>query len=102
MKLLNNNILCERVKLPTNPNSKIILPPVALDDNNTGGAKEFRVLAVGPGRRNRKGIVIPVECEPGDRFIAQSYTQGPVEVAPGKFILTDDMILAVLPKGEHT
>lgn len=98
MRLLNNNILCERVKLPTNPNSKIVLPPIAQDDNNTGGPKEYRVIAVGPGRKNRKGVLIPVECEPGDRFIAHSYTQGPAEVGPNQFIMNDDMILMVLPK----
>lgn len=69
-----------------------------LDDNNTGGPKEYRVLQVGPGRRNRSGEPLPVEFTPGDRVICHSYTQGAVEVEPGKFVMDAGMVIAILPK----
>lgn len=99
MKLLNNNLLVERVKRETAlTDGGILLPPICLDDNNTSGPKEWGVIAVGPGRRNRKGIIIPIECQPGDRIICESYTTGPRDLGNGRCIITDDMILAVIPK----
>lgn len=98
MKVLANKLLVERIKRPVYPGSVIVLPPILLDDNNTGGPKEFLVLQTGPGRRTRKGVVLPIECEPGDRVICHSYTTGAVEVGNGKMIITDDQIIAVLPK----
>ena len=67
------------------------------DDNNVGGYKVYRVLAVGPGRLTRKGVRVPVECEPGDRVICHSYTSGAVPLEGGRHLITDDQILAVLP-----
>jgi len=99
MKLLGNKILVERVKRPTaNTTGSILLPPVALDDYNTGGPKEYRVLQVGPGRPNRKGVLLPIECAPGDRVICESFYTGAKELEDGRFIITDDMIIAILPK----
>lgn len=98
MKLLNNHILVERVKRSSAVSrGGIRFPEICVDDFNTGGPKEFRVLAVGPGRRNRKGILFPVECSPGDRVICHSYTTGATEVGDSKLVITDDMILAVIP-----
>ena len=102
MKPLSNHIHVERVIRPTyNHDGVIQLPPVLLDDNNTRGPKEYRVLAVGPGKVNKKGILIPIECEPGDRLIVQSYTVGEELLADGTALITDDMIIAVIPKHEN-
>ncbi len=99
MKLLGNHILVERVKRPTAlTNGGILLPPILLDDYNTGGPKEYRVLGVGPGRRNRKGVLNCVECSPGDRVICHSYTTGATTLDDGRMVITDDMIIAVLPQ----
>jgi len=98
MKLLGNHLLVQRVKRATaTTTGGILLPPIALDDNNTGGHKEYRVLQVGPGRRNRKGILLPVECSPGDRVVCQSFTNGAAELSDGRMVITDDMIIAVIP-----
>lgn len=98
MRLLSNKLLVERVKrAQATTGGSILLPPIALDDYNTGGPKEFRVLAKGPGRMV-KGQLRPIECEPGDRIICQSYTTGPKEFGDGRMIITDDMILAVVPR----
>lgn len=99
MRLLSNYILAERIK-PTTAltDGGIYLPPIALDDLNTGGPKHFGVLAVGPGRRNRKGRVLPLECQPGDRVICESFTKGVIELKDGTCILSDDMVLAVIPR----
>ena len=76
----------------------IILPQSTHDDNNVGGPKEVLVISVGPGKLNRKGVRIPIECEPGDRCIIHSYTTGPQPLPDGTLLITDDQILAVIPK----
>jgi chaperonin GroES len=98
-RLLSNHILVERIKRSTvTTYGMIVLPPMCEDDANTGGPKEFGVVAVGPGKRNHKGVLIPMECQPGDKVIVQSYTHGGVEVEGGGFVITDDMVLLVIPK----
>ncbi len=99
MKMISNRVLVQRVKAErANTDGVIILPPICMDDNNTGGPKVYRVLAVGPGRRNRRGETLPVEFSPGDRVLCQSYFTGATELKDGTFIITDDMVIAVLPK----
>lgn len=98
VRMLGNHLLVRR--LPQVQIGVIVLPSAFDDDNNTGGPKLYRVLATGPGRRNRKGVLIPIECAPGDRIICHSYTAGvaDVKLTDGQFILTADQILLVLPK----
>mgnify|MGYP001595801327 CR=1 FL=1 len=99
MKLLSNHCLVERVKRKTAlTTGGILLPDVCIDDFNTGGPKEFIVLGVGPGRRNRNGDTVPVEFVPGDRVICHSYTTGTHPLPDGTMVITDDMVIAVIPK----
>lgn len=63
-----------------------------------GRPRVFRVLSVGPGRTTRKGVLLPIECEPGDRIITHSHTEGPMDLKDGKHIITADQILAVMPR----
>lgn len=98
MKLLANRALVRRVRRKTATTAGgIMLPESLMDDYNTGGPKEFQVLAVGPGRRNRDGSYLPVEFGPGDRVICHSYTRGVHELPNDEMIITDDMVIAVIP-----
>lgn len=95
MKLLSNHIHIKSI--PAKQIGTIHLMKDLNEDLNYGGVKVFRVLAVGPGRVNRKGHIIPVECAPGDRVMCHSYFTGPCELQDGTQIITDDQIIAVLP-----
>lgn len=95
MKLLSNHIHIQSI--PAKQIGLIQLPKDLNEDANHGGVKVFRVLAVGPGRRNRKGIRLPLECSPGDRVMCHSYFTGPCKLDDGTDIITDDQIIAVLP-----
>lgn len=75
----------------------IFLTKKAKMDLMLGRPRVFRVLAKGPGKPNRKGVVIPIECEVGDRVICHSYTEGPQDILDDKHIITSDQILAVMP-----
>ena len=96
--MLSDKIHAVRVKRTRQTNSSIVLPDILLDDDNTGGPKEWEILAVGPGRRNREGTIIPCECSPGDRVICHSYNAGMTLLKDGTAIITHDMIIAVIPK----
>jgi chaperonin GroES len=62
--------------------------------------REFLVLAVGPGKLTPRGGRVPLEVGIGDRVICQSYTTGPFPMDDGlpRKLITDDQILAVIPK----
>lgn len=96
IKPLSNRLVVERVF--QKKFGLIDVPEAFNDDNNTGGPKQVRILAVGPGRRNKKGILIPIEAQPGDHAIIYSMTSGPEPIGDKKFVITDDQIIAVLPK----
>ena len=89
VKLLGKRFLAERVRSYQEKSSGgVYLPPVAMDDYNTGGPKEYRVLAVSDEIKDF-GV--------GDRVVCQSYTHGATEVEEGKFVLPEHMVIAVLP-----
>ena len=100
IRLLNDNLIVRPI--PREQIGLIELPPSLADDNNVGGAKLYWVMLTGPGKRNKKGIVIPIECEYGDRVWVHSYTKGAhlVGLPEGDVIISADQILMVLPKGE--
>jgi co-chaperonin GroES (HSP10) len=68
------------------------------DDFNTGGPKLYTVLAVGPGRRTKRGLVVPLPIQPGDRVLCHSYTEGPVDLADDTKIITGEQVLAIFPQ----
>ena len=96
----SNHLVVRRVNNANQFSSSglVALPAISMDDHNTGGPKEVLIISVGPGKKNKKGVLIPIECEPGDRAIIHSYTSGPQPLPNGDMIITDDLILAVIPK----
>lgn len=65
---LNDRIVVRR--LPTKPSrtSRIIIPEVAQSEST-----RWLVLAVGPGKRNKKGQRIPCDVKPGDKVVLGPY-----------------------------
>lgn len=102
MTILGNRFLAERVKhTRTMSEGGIHLPPVVLDDLNTGGVKEWLVLQVGPGRRNRDGTQASLEFVPGDRVLFRSFSTGPVQVGDtNQYILDAEGVIAIIPQNE--
>lgn len=93
MKLLGNRVLVEpfkRVQYGT------IVIPDGVDTTNIGDTKVWRVKDVGPGRRTKKGHIVPIECQPGDLAVTHSYTEGAVETELGS-VINADIIIAVIP-----
>lgn len=99
MKPLSNHLLVEPIIYKYH--GLVALPPSMEDSLNTGGVKLFRVHAVGPGRVTRKGVRVPMEIIPTDYVLCMSYTEGPREVGTNRLVLSEDMVLAVIPAPEH-
>ncbi len=100
IRLLHDNLIVRPI--PREQIGLIQLPAFTKDDNNVGGAKLFWVMLTGPGKKNKKGIRIPIEAEYGDRVWVHSWTKGIVHAGlpHGDVIISADQILMVLPKGE--
>lgn len=90
---LGNRLLVERIKQEYK--GSIILPQG--NDDVMDGPKFWRVIAVGPGRLNAKGIRFQIEAAAGDRILTYSHTDGPEPLGDGRHVIDADQIIAVLP-----
>lgn len=95
MKLLRNHIHVAPIVVQRIASIEL---PAFMTEYTFDTYRLYRVLQVGPGRTTRKGVKIPIECEPGDRVICHSHTTGPMQMEDGTMLITDDQVLAVLPK----
>ena len=62
--------------------SGIVIPDTAKEKPNQG-----EVIAVGPGRRDDKGEIIPVEVFVGDRVLYAKYTGQEIKVENEEYIV---------------
>ncbi|KAH9326950.1 hypothetical protein KI387_007128, partial [Taxus chinensis] len=70
-----NRILVEKVVIPSKTASGILLP------ESTNKLNSGKVVAVGPGARNKEGNIIPVSLKEGDQVLLPEY--GGTEVKLG-------------------
>lgn len=61
---------------------------------------QWRVLGVGPGRRTKKGILVPPEVAPGDCVLTGIYLGPKVALDDGTVVIDADEILAKWRPGE--
>lgn len=97
MKPTSNRLLVEW--LPVEKVGSIHLPYA--DYHNSDSVKMFKVVAAGPGRISRKGVLIPNEVQPGDNVILDARVSGrPEEIGNGRFLVKnpDEAVIAVVPK----
>jgi chaperonin GroES len=87
----------------------VIIKRVAREDTSKGGIiipdtakekpQEGQVVAVGPGRRDDNGKVIPADVKKGDRILFGKYTGSDVELdGEEHLILQENDILGVIEK----
>ena len=87
---LGDRLIVEAIEEEETTSSGIVLPDTAKEKPQRG-----RVLAVGPGARNDKGEVVPLEVAEGDEVIYSKY--GGTEIRLGSddyLILRESDILA--------
>lgn len=86
IKLLRNQVLLQ--PLPQAKGTRFIYYPQQYQDD----VMRYKVVAVGPGRRTKKGVLIPPEVEPGDFVIAPLYLTH-ILLSDGKKIADADQLL---------
>lgn len=94
LKPLADRVIVEPIEREETTASGIILPEMAKEKPQEG-----RVLAVGPGRRDEDGEIIPMEVKEGDTVLFAKYAGTEVKLDGKKLlILKESDILAIVEK----
>ena len=64
----------------------------------SGNQQFWQVLQAGLGRRDRNGLRIPMEANPGDRVITHNNLMNAVKLPDGTSIISERDVLMVIPK----
>jgi len=96
IKPLGNNILLEPLsddERGSKTKSGIFIPETVDKEK----PDQATVVAVGPGKRNEKGDLIPVSVKKGQRVIFSKYGPDEIKVGDKKYyIISEDSILAII------
>ena len=92
-KPLSNHIFLEAESEEKITKSGIVLPETAEKEKQTVGI----VVAVGPGKRNEKGEIVPMSLKAGNKVLFKKYGPDEVEFDGKKYLVGDeDDVLAIL------
>jgi chaperonin GroES len=89
---LHNRLIVKRVEEDDKTAGGIIIPDTAKEKPQQG-----KVIAAGPGKRDDKGKVIPMEIQKGDRVLFSKYGGSEVNLEGEEhLIISEDDVLAIL------
>ncbi len=89
---LGDRLLVERLEAEAKTAGGIVLPDAAKEKPIQG-----KVIAVGEGRRNDSGEVVPMQVKAGDRILFGKYAGTEVKVDGEEYlIMKEDDVLAIL------
>ena len=93
IKPLANHILIEPVKEAEKTKSGILLPETAEKEQPEQG----KIIACGPGKKDKTGKIIPLEVKPGDKVLFTKYGPNEIKVEDKKYLIAkEEDILAIL------
>lgn len=94
LRPLADRVVVEPIEKEERTASGIILPETAKEKPQEG-----EVIAVGPGRRDEEGKVIPMDVKKGDIVLFAKYAGTEVKIEDKKYlILKESDILAIVEK----
>lgn len=92
-KPLTNHLFIKPLNAEKATKSGIVLPETAEKEKPVVG----KVVAVGPGKRNEKGEVVPMSVKVGDKVLFKKYGPDEIEVDGNKYLVgEEDDVLAIL------
>jgi len=95
MKILPcaDNVLLEPVKSEEKTKSGILLPDSASKERPEQG----KVVAVGPGKKNKQGQIIPMSAKVGQKVLFKKYSSNEIKVEEKEYLIIEENdILAVI------
>lgn len=93
IKPLSNNIILEQLKEEEKTKGGILLPQSAEKERPQQG----KVVAVGPGKTNSQGKVIPMSIKKGDVVLFSKYGPHEIKVDNKEYlVLKEEDILAII------
>lgn len=92
LRPLGGNVIVKRVENETKTASGIVIPDSAAEKPDQG-----EVLAIGPGKKNDKGDLIPMNVKAGDRVLFGKYSGQTVKVNGDELlVMKEDDLFAVV------
>ncbi len=91
LRPLGDRVLVKRMETEEKTDTGIIIPDAAKEKAQTG-----TILAVGPGRKNADGVVIPLEVEVGDMIYFSKYSGN--EAGDDYLIIREDDVLGIVQR----
>ncbi len=99
LKPLSNHVFIEPLEEEKTTKSGIVIPETADKEKPIKG----KVLAVGPGKYNEDGELIPMSVKVGDMVLFKKYGPDEIEVDGKKYLVGDeDDILAIIENLESS
>ncbi len=93
IKPISDHILIEPIKEEEKTKSGILLPETAEKERPEQG----KVIAVGPGKRNTAGNVIPLDVKEGDKVLFTKYGPSEIKIEEKEYLIAkQEDILAIL------
>jgi len=93
LKPLSNHLFIEPIEEEKTTKSGIVLPENVDREKPIKG----KIIAVGPGKRNEKGEIIPMSVKVGDVVLFKKYGPDEIEIEGKKYLVGDeDDILAII------
>lgn len=92
IKPLSDHVVIEPLKQEEKTKSGIFLPDTAKEKPEQG-----KVVAVGPGKKNEQGVLIPLEVKVGDIVLFTKYGPNEITVDEKEYLVArEEDILAVI------
>ena len=93
IKPLSDHILIEPVKGEEKTKSGILLPETADKEKPEQG----KIVAVGPGKKNNKGELLPMELKVGQKVLFNKYGPNEIKIGNKEYLIAkEEDILAVV------
>lgn len=93
IKPIVDHILIEPIKEEERTKTGILLPDTAEKERPEQG----KVVAVGPGKKNKKGEYLPLEVKPGDKVLFTKYGPTEIKVEDKEYLIAkEEDILAII------
>jgi Co-chaperonin GroES (HSP10) len=88
-----DNVLLEPVKSEEKTKSGILLPDSASKERPEQG----KIIAVGPGKKNKQGQIVPMSVKVGQKVLFKKYSSNEIKVDEKEYLLVEESdILAVI------